>query len=190
MEKTATIKKRNRASLEEGLDGRDQWTPGKEGKEGKETGSKRKQTEASEELEDDVPGAPHSWMAGTAADDESSSESEDDARQKLSSARKSSKTKKTPTTTPSVSDLLTAIVKAKGLGYPIAVIGYTRMLAPGREFCFQHSLDRRRGQAHRPNAHAVRACARPLGGGSRPDGRARHVYRSQSLGPQHAWTAT
>ena len=55
MEKTATIKKRNRASLEEGLDGSDEWTPGKEGKEGKETGSKRKQTEASEELDDDVP---------------------------------------------------------------------------------------------------------------------------------------
>ena len=46
------------------------------------TGSKRKQTEASEELDDDVPGDPHSWMAGMAADDESSSESEDDDRQK------------------------------------------------------------------------------------------------------------
>ena len=71
---------------------------------------------------------PFSWMAGIAADDQSSSESEDDDRQKLSSARKSSKTKKPPTPTPSVSDLLTAIVKAKGLGNPIVVIGYTRML--------------------------------------------------------------
>jgi len=72
---------------------------------------------------------PHSWMAGISADDEiEGDDREDDDHQKLSSARKSSKTKKTPMPTPSVSDLLTAIVKAKGLGYPIAVIGYTRML--------------------------------------------------------------
>jgi hypothetical protein len=61
-------------------------------------------------------------------DDESSSKSEEDDRQKPPSARKSSKTKKTPMPTPSVSDLLTAIVKTKGLGNPIVIIGYTRML--------------------------------------------------------------
>ena len=62
-----------------------------------------------------------------AADEGSRSESENDDRPARRSSRGPNKTKQ-KLKTPSVSELLTAIVKAKGIDDPIAVIGYTRML--------------------------------------------------------------
>jgi len=75
---------------------------------------------------------PHGWMAPFIAPDisdsrhpidASSSEIEDDDGSKPRQAGAVAARKK-----PSVSELLTAIVKNKGLGNPIVVIGYTRML--------------------------------------------------------------